>query len=100
MKLAIVWVALGLLFSHCAHADHYRTGSLEELMGVPNWELVRQDFDVVTGDDYGKPILIAKYSTLAGCDKAQRGRISKPHNVGVKWVVGKFLCRHKGDDVV
>jgi len=101
MKLAIFLVlAFGLLVARCARADHYRTGSLEQLMAIPNWELVRQDFDVVTGEDFGAPLLIHRYKTLGECDKAQRGRISLPRMAGKTRVIGQYICRLRGDDVI
>lgn len=100
MKKFVAALIAGLIITGAARADHYRAGNLEKLMAVPNWELVRQEFNVVTGDDFGAPILVHRYVTLAECDKAQRGRVSKPHNIGTTWVVSKYECRHKDADAV
>lgn len=100
-KPAVIIVLLfGLLVTCSAQADHYRSGNLEQLMATPNWELVRQNVDVVTGDYYGAPVLVRRYDTLTQCDRGQRGRISRPHNIGSKRVVGQYICRHKDYDAV
>ena len=100
-KPAVLIVFLfGILVTCSARADHYRAGDLERLMATPNWELVRQEVNAVTGDYFGAPVLVHRYATLAECDRAQRGRISKPHDIGTTHVVGQFVCRHKDADAV
>jgi hypothetical protein len=100
MKQMVVLLVFGLFIASNARADHYRAGDLEKLMAVPNWELVRQRFNAVSGEKIGAPVLVRRYDTLSDCDKAQQGRISRVRNAGVKWVGTFYVCRHKDADEV
>lgn len=87
--LLAVWIFCAI---KAARADDPHSAPIPTATG---WELVSQNFDATNGELIGRPLRIGYYKTAMQCSKAQQGRVSRPHNYGLRWVATVYSCRHK-----
>lgn len=94
MRRYFAFILLLLILGTVMAAEPDTPSAPNPMIGIIGWELVGQEFDISTGETVGVPVLVKKTKTLAQCSIAQEGRISRPHNVGVRWFATVYSCRH------